>query len=215
MAAGVGNNPGTLAEVVKGVSMCGLRSRVLWAGCAVLVLASGCAFLATSSAGPGLLSLMLKAESIVALDYPDATLFYVFGRPTSGTATRADDVNEWEFRFRWDPNPDDEVLAGQVWLTCKDGEFSDPVYSDAIPISVNVDALPYSMHMWEALAAVRDAGYDHDFCSVTLMHRVIRDGESQEILGFQPVYIFDLLDGPSVCVLVETSAVYEYDELFD
>ncbi|MBN1343160.1 MAG: hypothetical protein JXQ73_10795 [Phycisphaerae bacterium] len=112
------------------------------------------------------LALMSEAERIVAQEYPTWLLIEAQGAPSTGSASVADDVDQWRFIFVDDPN--DTQDQGTVELQYADGAFGQPVYVPDIWLGTVFERLPRHMSLAQAIEHMRDAGYTQTFTAVDL-----------------------------------------------
>lgn len=136
------------------------------AGCNLLTLEDLVGVvLPPNSAAMSNLVLMNQAEASVQRVYPNALLIEAAGIPSGGAATTADDIDRWVFVFVEDPNA---ATSGTVILTYANGVFSEPQYDSSGWTGTVYERLPRELSLADAVARLRDAGYDGLFTSVTL-----------------------------------------------
>jgi hypothetical protein len=142
----------------------------------------------------GLLSnisqLMAQAELIVQEEYENSLLIEVIGTPSGGTASTADDIDTWEFRFVDDI---DAMVPGTVILEYADGEFGETEYLPYPLLGTIFERVPRVMSLETAIEKMRGAGYTDDFDGVSL-RKPLTNPEPNEAY-----YVFDL---PGKFVLV-------------
>jgi hypothetical protein len=117
------------------------------------------------------LQLMGEAEQIVWAEYPNAVLIEVHGHPSSGSATVAEDVDEWVFIFPEEvsgPTP-----PGTVTLDYASGQFGQPVYVPDVWVGTVYESLPRQISLAQAIKYMRDAGHVASFTSVVLRKPLI------------------------------------------
>lgn len=151
-----------------------MRTKAMLAGaaaCGFLLSVIGCGSMPGLPGGKigaeedTLLDLMAQAEDRVLPDFPLAVLIEVVGGPSAGVAHEAADVDRWQFRFV------DDVYAtfpGTVELDFADDAFAQPVLVPWPLLGTVFESLPREMDLPEAVALLRNAGYDEPFSAVAL-----------------------------------------------
>ncbi len=106
--------------------------------------------------------LMAEAEKIVKPQYPTAVQVENDGTPSKGIAHMAEDIDRWSFIFT------DIDGSEIITLEYADGRFGKPVREARPWIKTQIRELPRNMPLKQAVAYLRNAGYEGPILSVTL-----------------------------------------------
>ena len=109
--------------------------------------------------------LMNEAEQLVEAEYPNSLLIEAHGASSSGSASNADDIDQWLFIFVDDMGAG---TVGTVLLEYAGGEFGDLVHVPQAWFGTVYERLPRVLDLAQAIQNMRDAGHIGSFPSLTL-----------------------------------------------
>lgn len=143
--------------------------------------------------------LMAEAEKIVKPQYPTAVQVENVGTSSRGSATSAEDVDQWRFVFT------DIDSTEIVTLSYSKGKFGKPEREVRAWITTQIKELPRDMPLSQAIASIRSAGHKEPFQSVTLRAPFSDEERPTYVfqMGKKAVYL-DALGGEVTRVVEET-----------
>lgn len=143
--------------------------------------------------------LMAEAEKIVKPQYPTAVQVENVGTSSRGSATSAEDVDQWSFVFT------DIDATEIITLKYSNGKFGKPERVARKWITTQIRELPRDMPLSQAVASLRNAGHREPFQSVTLRAPFAEEERPTYVfqMGKKAVYL-DAVGGEVTRVVEET-----------